>query len=139
MQVKAEKWASPGGRISLVGDAGYCATPVSGMGTTLSLTGAYILAGEIASSPDDPKLAAERYQEKMKPLVKKAQGLPPGVPGIVYPVTEWGITFTYSILRTAAFLYNSGMFSWIGWIVGLLGSSKEAIELPDYSHLLVEI
>ncbi len=35
------------GRVTLVGDAGYCASPLSGMGTSLALVGAYLLAGEL--------------------------------------------------------------------------------------------
>ena len=35
------------GRVTLVGDAGYCASPLSGMGTSLALVGAYVLAGEL--------------------------------------------------------------------------------------------
>jgi 2-polyprenyl-6-methoxyphenol hydroxylase-like FAD-dependent oxidoreductase len=31
------------GRVTLVGDAGYCASPLSGMGTSLALVGAYVL------------------------------------------------------------------------------------------------
>ena len=35
-------------RVALVGDAGYCASPLSGQGTSLApLVGAYILAGEL--------------------------------------------------------------------------------------------
>ncbi|MWN16072.1 FAD-binding monooxygenase, partial [Escherichia coli] len=46
-QVHAPRWSS--GRVALVGDAAYCASPVSGMGTSLSLAGAYVLAGELAA------------------------------------------------------------------------------------------
>ena len=35
------------GRVTLAGDAGYCASPLSGMGTSLALVGAYVLAGEL--------------------------------------------------------------------------------------------
>ena len=45
LQVKMPSWTS--GRVALVGDAGYCASPLSGMGTSLALVGAYLLAGEL--------------------------------------------------------------------------------------------
>ena len=38
------------GRVTLAGDAGYCASPLSGMGTSLALVGAYVLAGELGSA-----------------------------------------------------------------------------------------
>src|SRR5262249_23996279 len=45
-QVRAPRWSH--GRSALVGDAAYCASPVSGMSTSLALVGAYVLAGELA-------------------------------------------------------------------------------------------
>jgi 2-polyprenyl-6-methoxyphenol hydroxylase-like FAD-dependent oxidoreductase len=44
-QVQMDSWSS--GRVTLCGDAGYCASPLRGMGTGLALVGAYILAGEL--------------------------------------------------------------------------------------------
>ena len=44
-QVHMPAWST--GRVTLVGDAGYCASPLSGMGTSLALVGAYVLAGEL--------------------------------------------------------------------------------------------
>jgi 2-polyprenyl-6-methoxyphenol hydroxylase-like FAD-dependent oxidoreductase len=71
-------WSS--GRVTLVGDAGYCASPLSGMGTSLALVGAYILAGELgpADSLDAERIRAalERYGTKMRPYVDKCQDLP---------------------------------------------------------------
>ncbi|MFG3619461.1 FAD-dependent monooxygenase [Nocardia sp. NPDC047654] len=43
------------GRIALVGDAGYCASPLSGQGADLSLVGAYTLAGELATAASELK------------------------------------------------------------------------------------
>ncbi|KAL1296813.1 hypothetical protein AAFC00_004439 [Neodothiora populina] len=44
-QVKMDKWSK--GRVVLLADAGYCASPISGMGTTLALVGGYNLAGAL--------------------------------------------------------------------------------------------
>lgn len=44
-QIKLDSYSR--GRIALVGDAGYCASPLSGMGTSLGIVGAYVLAGEL--------------------------------------------------------------------------------------------
>ncbi|PPF75264.1 hypothetical protein C5B96_16935, partial [Subtercola sp. Z020] len=49
-QVHAPNWAR--GRVALLGDAAWCASPVSGMGTSLSITGAYVLAGELVGAGD---------------------------------------------------------------------------------------
>src|SRR4029450_9111147 len=42
------RWSQ--GRVVLVGDAGYCASPMSGQGTSLALIGAYVVAGELAAA-----------------------------------------------------------------------------------------
>ena len=49
-QVKMDHWSK--GRIVLVGDAAYSASPISGMGTSLALCGAYVLAGELGRHAD---------------------------------------------------------------------------------------
>jgi 2-polyprenyl-6-methoxyphenol hydroxylase-like FAD-dependent oxidoreductase len=46
-QIKLDTYSN--GRIALVGDAAYCAAPLSGMGTSLAIVGAYVLAGELAA------------------------------------------------------------------------------------------
>lgn len=74
-QVKLESWTR--GRVALVGDAGYCPTPLTGLGTTLALVGAYVLAGEIERSGGDPAVALPRYDEVMRPFVHETQTLPP--------------------------------------------------------------
>jgi 2-polyprenyl-6-methoxyphenol hydroxylase-like FAD-dependent oxidoreductase len=75
-QVHVERWWR--GRVALVGDAGYCGSPLTGLGTSMSLVGAYVLAGELASTPDDPEAAFARYQEEMGAYVAECQKLPPG-------------------------------------------------------------
>lgn len=43
------------GRVVLLGDAGYCPTPLTGYGTSLAIIGAYVLAGELLRSSEDEK------------------------------------------------------------------------------------
>ena len=44
-QIVMDHWSI--GRVALVGDAGYCCSPLSGQGTSVALLGAYVLAGEL--------------------------------------------------------------------------------------------
>jgi 2-polyprenyl-6-methoxyphenol hydroxylase-like FAD-dependent oxidoreductase len=60
------------GRVALVGDAGYCASPMSGMGTSLALVGAYVLAGELAAGGEH-SAAFARYEEEMRAYIKSCQ------------------------------------------------------------------
>jgi len=70
-QVKMNSWTK--GRIALVGDAGYCASPLSGQGTSLALVGAYILAGELRAAEENYSLAFARYNELLHPFVEANQ------------------------------------------------------------------
>ncbi|KAK1086635.1 hypothetical protein LTR33_001468 [Friedmanniomyces endolithicus] len=97
-QVKMEKWSK--GRVVLLGDAGYCASPISGMGTTLAFNGAYNLAGAITQYPNDLPAALATYETKMRPIVDLAQRLPLGgqAPYIINLETAWGIWIRNRIL-----------------------------------------
>lgn len=59
-QIKLDSYSR--GRIALVGDAAYCASPLSGMGTSLGIVGAYVLAGELhtASESAANRVASEQ-------------------------------------------------------------------------------
>jgi 2-polyprenyl-6-methoxyphenol hydroxylase-like FAD-dependent oxidoreductase len=72
-QIKMDSWTK--GRVALLGDAGYCASPLSGQGTNLAIVGAYILAGELKSAEGDYSLAFKRYNELMRPFVDATQDL----------------------------------------------------------------
>jgi 2-polyprenyl-6-methoxyphenol hydroxylase-like FAD-dependent oxidoreductase len=60
-QITMPAWST--GRVALVGDAGYCASPMSGRGTSQALLGAYVLAGELATQDSHEKAFAEYEQE----------------------------------------------------------------------------
>jgi len=62
-------------RVVLVGDAGYCASPMSGQGTSLALIGAYVLAGELAAASGAYQTAFHQYEKEMRPFVALNQAL----------------------------------------------------------------
>lgn len=62
--IQMERWSS--GRTVLLGDAAYCASPLSGQGTGLALVGAYVLAGELAEAQGDYQTAFARYESEMR-------------------------------------------------------------------------
>ena len=51
---------------------------MSGMGTSLAVVGAYILAGELKEADGDYTLAFARYEEQMRGFVAAAQQLAEG-------------------------------------------------------------
>lgn len=78
-QVHMESWSS--GRVVLLGDAGYCPSPLSGQGTSLALVGAYVLAGELAAADGDHRSAFARYEQRMRPFAEVNQALATMNPG----------------------------------------------------------
>ncbi|MFG1797409.1 FAD-dependent monooxygenase [Nocardia sp. NPDC049149] len=114
------------GRVTLLGDAGYCGSPLTGQGTAMALIGAYVLAGEIASSTSDPAHALARYEEVLRPFIAKAQELPPGGLKAMTPQSAFGIRVgqTLSKLMTAKVMKPLMM---------KMMTKTEFYELPNYS------
>ncbi|MFI8258066.1 FAD-dependent monooxygenase [Streptomyces filamentosus] len=99
IQVRMPSWSR--GRVAVVGDAAYCASPLSGMGTSLALTGAYVLAGELAHHAHHGNAFA-RYEHILRPYITRAQHLPPGVPRIASPRTRAGVHALDAVLYAAS-------------------------------------
>ena len=69
--VRMSEWST--GRIGLVGDAGYCASPMSGQGTSMAMVGGYLVAGELAAAPGDPAGALAACTARMRGWVRANQ------------------------------------------------------------------
>jgi 2-polyprenyl-6-methoxyphenol hydroxylase-like FAD-dependent oxidoreductase len=100
-QVHMDSFSS--GRVTLVGDAGYCASPLSGMGTSLALVGAYVLAGELGLAPTSLGIehvgrSLANYGELMRPYVDRCQALPAGIDGYA-PKSKTDIVITATVMR----------------------------------------
>lgn len=72
-QIHLDEWWR--GRVVLVGDAGYCGSPMSGQGTSMALVGAYVLAGELKAAHGDHRIAYPAYQEALRGYVAENQQL----------------------------------------------------------------
>jgi len=70
-QIKMPCWTS--GRVALVGDAGYCASGATGMGTTPAIVGAATLAQALAAAQGDYTRAFPQYEQHLRPIVEQAQ------------------------------------------------------------------
>ena len=94
-QVKLSKWTN--GRALVLGDA---ALATFGVGTSLAIESAYLLAGELSKiqSSNDVPQALEKYEEVFRPLYAKMEDIPPGFPQLVFPQTAWGLRLRDSAL-----------------------------------------
>ena len=127
-QVRAPRWSH--GLVALLGDAAYCPSPMTGMGTTLAVVGAYVLAGEIASQPVLGD-AFEGYERVMRPWVERVQKLPPGVPRAANPTSRVGVTLLQAAMRIAGTPVVRGVASRLG--AGITPGGT--FDLPEYAHL----
>lgn len=122
-QVHMEHWAS--GRIALVGDAGYCGSPLTGMGTSLALVGAYVLAGELGRARGDHAAAFAQYEEIMRPYVVASHTLAPGGVDGFLPRGRFALRMR---VLTARLMHHWPMRQ----LVAKMLDKSEAIELPEY-------
>lgn len=132
-QVRMDRWSR--GRTVLIGDAGYSPTPLTGLGTSLALVGAYVLAGELdAARRRSPgggtealSAAFDAYERRLRPYVTQAQQLPPsGVAGYA-PKSRLGIAALHWSMRSAQKWPQRPMMEKIF-------SRADAIDLPDYAE-----
>jgi 2-polyprenyl-6-methoxyphenol hydroxylase-like FAD-dependent oxidoreductase len=70
-QIRMPRWSN--GRVALVGDAGYCVSPVAGMGGSMAIIGAGRLAEALARHPDDHLMAFREYEDLLRPFVEEVQ------------------------------------------------------------------
>jgi len=120
------------GRVTLAGDAGYCASPLSGMGTSLALVGAYVLAGELgpADSLDAQRIqdALQRYEAVMRPYIDRCQDLPNGIDGYL-PKSGSDIAITAQVMKWMQH-WPFRSFAEKKWF-----TTADAIDLPAYVTL----
>lgn len=128
LQVHMDTWSS--GRVTLCGDAGYCASPLSGMGTSLALVGAYVLAGELGAAEtglpmDRVHDALARYATVMRPYVGKCQDLPAGLDGYA-PMSKSDIVITAAVMRWMQ------RWPFRSYAARKFFATADSIDLPDY-------
>ena len=70
-QLRLDTWSR--GRVTLVGDAGYCPGPAVGGSTSLAVVGAYVLAGELATHAPDHSAAFASYEREIGDYVRRSR------------------------------------------------------------------
>jgi 2-polyprenyl-6-methoxyphenol hydroxylase-like FAD-dependent oxidoreductase len=90
-QVKMESWSRD--RVVLLGDAASCASPMAGMGTSIAMVGAYVLAGELKTTGGSYGKAFANYEAVMRDFVNEAQKLADGASWFI-PQTRLKLWFS---------------------------------------------
>ena len=132
VQIRTDVWSQ--GRVTLVGDAGYCPSPLTGMGTSVAMAGAYVLAGEMArhchgeAGSKGIPAALQAYEATFRPFVRDVQNVPiKWMLRLFVPESIWAIRFLRWILWIGTVLR-------IGKLLALLapGDDQGSWRLPAY-------
>lgn len=99
-QIIASTWSK--GRFILLGDAAYCPSALTGQGAPLSLTGAYVLAGELRKQQPYTE-AIKEYEKIIRPYVDSGRIFFVNWLRYLYPKSSAGIF----ILRSIAVFLSS--------------------------------
>ncbi|WP_433433859.1 FAD-dependent monooxygenase [Nonomuraea sp. CA-141351] len=126
-QVHMDAWSR--GRVALVGDAAYCPSSLSGMGSGLALIGAYVLAGELAAAHGDHRVAFARYEEEMRAYATGCQKMGDGVASLMVPGSRFMAGLLNQYYKLMPYLPGKNMASKIA------RKTAENITLRDYRDL----
>jgi 2-polyprenyl-6-methoxyphenol hydroxylase-like FAD-dependent oxidoreductase len=124
-QVRLDSWSF--GRVGLVGDAAFCASPASGQGTSLALVASYVLAGELAA---EPGTGFKSYEEQLRDFVAKNQALAAGnLKGMVVG-SATGVWLQTRLMKLLPHL--PGREAIIGRVADTIHKAATAVVLKDY-------
>lgn len=121
-QIRMERWSK--GRVALAGDACSCPSLLAGQGSALAMTGAYILAGELAKSGGDHAIAFAQYEEVLHPFIARKQRAAERFAGAFAPKSRAGIFIRNQVTRAMALPFVSRL------AMGRL--LADALVLPSY-------
>ena len=126
-QVRMDSWSA--GRVTLVGDAGYCPSPLSGQGSSLALVGAYVLASELSAADGDHRDAFARCQQRMQDFVERNQQIANGNAKRFTPTSRRQIWLQNQGIRALPYMPGKN------WVLSLatrgVKEAANAITLPS--------
>lgn len=88
-QMKMPSWTK--GRVALVGDAGYCASPAAGMGGSLAIDGAAALVDAFQECDGNYELAFQAYNNSFRSFIEEVQATAEMSVDFLVPQTEEAI------------------------------------------------
>ncbi|MET0236991.1 MAG: FAD-dependent monooxygenase [Kibdelosporangium sp.] len=88
-QLQMDTWSR--GRVTLVGDAGYCPGAAVGGSTSMAVIGAYVLAGELAAANGDYARAFASYEREMMEFVRESRAFALRAAKTLVPGSRFGV------------------------------------------------
>lgn len=108
LQVHMPEWSK--GRVALAGDSAYCPSFMSGQGTSVSLVGAYVLAGCLAAHQSHTEAFAA-YDKTMRPYIEANQEIADDGKDLVAPDSAMKIWLRNRLIGLAPLLGRLGLIS----------------------------
>jgi 2-polyprenyl-6-methoxyphenol hydroxylase-like FAD-dependent oxidoreductase len=121
-QIRMPKWSKD--RIALVGDAAYAVSLVAGQGSALAMTGAYVLAGELAKTSGRYVAGFANYEKVLRSFIDTKQRGAERFAGAFAPKTWPGLFLRNQVIR-ALTIPGIARFAFGRDIV-------DSLQLPDY-------
>lgn len=90
------------GNVAVIGDAGHCAALLSGMGTTLAMVSAEILANTWTEHGGNMEAASPAYHERLRPYVEQCQAFANEGAPIMVPATQEALDKRNALFREYA-------------------------------------
>jgi 2-polyprenyl-6-methoxyphenol hydroxylase-like FAD-dependent oxidoreductase len=123
-QVHMDRWSA--GRVALVGDAVSGPSPLSGVGTSLALVGAYVLAGELAAADGEHNAAFAGVRAGAARLRRPGPGAGQGHAIGLIPRSRSQIWLRNQAVRALPYM------PWRGLLAGGVQKAADAIALKEY-------
>jgi 2-polyprenyl-6-methoxyphenol hydroxylase-like FAD-dependent oxidoreductase len=133
-QLQLDTWSR--GRVTLVGDAGYCPAPAVGGSTSIAVLGAYILAGELAQAGGDHERAFASYEQQMAEPVRGSRALARGVAKSLVPRSRAGVWVLTGGVQLISLL-PAGLTRALAKLNTKGVRLYDSMQYKDYSALLV--
>lgn len=121
-QIHMPAWSN--GRVVLVGDAACCASLLAGQGSALAMTGAFVLAGELAQADGHHTEGCRAYERTLRPFIEGKQRTAARFGSAFAPRTQLGL-FLRNRLSRLCDIRPLGRL--------MMGRSlRDRFELPEY-------
>jgi len=130
-QLQMTSWSR--GRVTLVGDAGYCPGPAVGGSTSLAVYGAYVLAHELARTGGDYAAAFTAYEHTMLQPVLGSRSLAKVNAKTIVPASRWGVNALVGIARLVSVL-PTGVTQAVARLNDRGVRLYDTMPLPDYAE-----
>jgi 2-polyprenyl-6-methoxyphenol hydroxylase-like FAD-dependent oxidoreductase len=129
-QLQLDTWSR--GRVTLVGDAGYCPGPAVGGSTSIAVLGAYVLAGELARANGDYARAFAAYERRMGEPVHRSRAFARAAAKTIVPDSRAGV---WALTRAGQLIsaLPSGLTRTIAKLNTKGARLHDSMPVPDYA------